>query len=351
MKLKTSIFTLWLSAAVFTAANAEAPKGYYNSCENLGGRNLLSELQDVIDNHHNVGYDGLWDVYADSDVRDNGTIWDMYSTKQWVFGKSKCGNYKSVGDCYNREHSMPKSWFSEGSPMKSDAFHVYPTDGKVNGQRSNYPYGECEGGKNLGTYNGVTALGRLGRSTFEGYSGTVFEPIDEYKGDFARTYFYMAARYNDKISSWKSDMLAHNSYPAFSSWAVKLLLKWHRQDPVSEKERDRNDAVYKHQKNRNPFIDHPEMAEYIWGDKSDQRWSSTSSNLPELNAAGEIKVIPTISGVEISVSDDARIPVAIYSVDGTCRFNGHAAGHTSFSLPRGIYIINANGTAHRISVK
>lgn len=332
------------------SAHAVEPAGYYTPCENKGGSSLLSALCEKVGPHTVISYDGLLDLYKTSDVYPDGKIWDMYSTKHWTAGNT-CGGYKRIGDCYNREHSMPKSWFNDAKPMYSDAFHLYPTDGKVNGQRSNYPYGECEGGKNLGTHNGVTALGRLGRSTFEGYSGTVFEPIDEYKGDFARTYFYMAARYNDKISSWKSDMLAHNSYPAFSSWAVKLLLKWHRQDPVSEKERDRNDAVYKHQKNRNPFIDHPEMAEYIWGDKSDQRWSSTSSNLPELNAAGEIKVIPTISGVEISVSDDARIPVAIYSVDGTCRFNGHAAGHTSFSLPRGIYIINANGTAHRISVK
>ena len=107
MKLKTSIFTLWLSAAVFTAANAEAPKGYYNSCENLGGRNLLSELQDVIDNHHNVGYDGLWDVYADSDVRDNGTIWDMYSTKQWV--KANAATTKTSATATTANTPCPKA--------------------------------------------------------------------------------------------------------------------------------------------------------------------------------------------------------------------------------------------------
>ena len=121
-------------------------------------------------------------------------------------------------------------------------------------------------------------LGRLGTSTFPGYSGTVFEPDDEYKGDFARTYFYMAACYNDKISSWTSGehggkVMAGNNYPVFKTWVVELLMKWHRQDPVSEKETDRNDAVYAHQRNRNPFIDHPELADYIWGDKKDQSWN------------------------------------------------------------------------------
>lgn len=151
--------------------------------------------------------------------------------------------------------------------MMSDAFHIYPTDGKVNGQRSNYPYGECANGTFLPSNGSVRPLGKLGASTFPGYSGTVFEPDDQYKGDFARSYFYMAARYNSRISTWHKDMMAGNNYPCFSTWALNLLLKWHRQDPVSDKETARNDAVYGHQHNRNPFIDHPELVEFIWGDK------------------------------------------------------------------------------------
>ena len=280
-------FNLWLAviaAGIFGALPgwAEAPAGYYSTCEGKKGAALLSALCDKIGPHTNVGYDGLWNVYKTSDVRPNGKVWDMYSTKQWTVGQQKCGNYKYVGDCINREHSMPKSWFSEGQPMKSDAFHVYPTDGKVNGQRSNYPYGECAGGTTLPPNGNVVALGRLGRSTFAGYSGTVFEPDDEYKGDFARTYFYMAACYNDKIAGWNSDMLAGNRYPAYTTWAVNLLLKWHRQDPVSQKEIDRNDAVYAHQHNRNPFIDHPEMAEHIWGTDKETGWSSTGTAKPSI---------------------------------------------------------------------
>ncbi|MCH5325917.1 MAG: endonuclease [Duncaniella sp.] len=278
------LISQFISAAIglliATSAGAEAPAGYYSTCEGKKGAELLSALCNKISTHTNVGYDGLWNVYTTSDVRANGRVWDMYSTKEWVVGQQHCGNYSNVGDCINREHSMPQSWFNEGSPMKSDAFHIYPTDGKVNGQRSNYPYGECAGGTTLASNNGVKALGRLGKSTFAGYSGTVFEPDDEYKGDFARSYFYMAACYNNKISDWKSDMLAGNSYPVFTQWTINLLLKWHRQDPVSPKEINRNEAVYAHQHNRNPFIDHPEMAEHIWGNNTTTGWSENNTPTP-----------------------------------------------------------------------
>ena len=253
-------------------ANAAEPDGYYSKCEGKTGDALLKALYQTITNHTTVSYNGLWNVYKTSDVYPGeNKIWDMYSTKHWSFSE-KCGSYSGVGSCYNREHSFPKSWFNDASPMVSDAFHIYPTDGKVNGQRSNFPYGECANGTTLSSGNGVKALGKLGTSTFSGYSGKVFEPVDEYKGDFARSYFYMAACYNDRISSWKSDMLSNDSYPCFKSWAINLLLKWHRQDAVSKKELDRNEVVYGYQKNRNPFIDHPELVEYIWGNKKGVAW-------------------------------------------------------------------------------
>lgn len=300
--MRKYIFSLLALASI--AAMAEAPAAYYQSCIGKSGASLLSQLCSVVGNHTNVGYDGLYEVYKTSDVYPDGSIWDMYSTKHWSFS-SKCGNYSSVGDCYNREHSLPKSWFKEASPMKSDAFHVYPTDGKVNGQRSNYPYGECSGGTTLSAPSGIKALGRLGTSTFSGYSGKVFEPADEYKGDFARTYFYMAAAYNDKIKGWNSDMLAQNSYPVFNSWAINLLLKWHRQDPVSQKEIERNEAVYAHQNNRNPFIDHPELAEHIWGDKSTTAWSGSDQSEPVISLPVDNSTIDfgtTATGYSVSRS-------------------------------------------------
>lgn len=289
-----------LTVMTALVASAAEPDGYYTSCENKSGANLLKALNAKVGNHTVVGYDGLWNLYKTSDITPNGKLWDMYSTKEWPTGSQRCGNYKLVGDCVNREHSFPKSWFNDAKPMYSDAFHLYPTDGKVNGQRSNFPYGECANGTTLPSNGSVKALGRLGTSTFPGYTGKVFEPVDEYKGDFARSYFYMAAAYNDKIASWHSDMLAGNSYPAFSGWAVELLLKWHRMDPVSKKELDRNEAVYQAQKNRNPFIDHPELAEHIWGDKKNQAWSLTISAEPQI-----------VTPVNASTVDFGKVAVSI----------------------------------------
>lgn len=327
------ILAIAITSAAALSASADAAKGYYSSCEGKTGRALLQQLEDVVGPHKNVGYDGLWAVYRTSDAYpEDGTIWDMYSTKHWKFGSAQCGNYKNVGDCYNREHSMPKSWFSEAQPMKSDAFHVYPTDGKVNGQRSNFPYGECSGGTTLPANGSVKALGRLGNSTFPGYSGKVFEPVDEYKGDFARTYFYMAAAYNSRISSWSSPMLAGNSYPAYTTWAVNLLLKWHRQDPVSEKERNRNDAVEKHQNNRNPFIDNPEMAEYIWGDKQGLPWHEGAAGqaailLPAPGAAADLGV--TAVGVPRSATIDLRGAGLTENVTASVAGNGFSVSPAS----------------------
>lgn len=261
---------------------AAEPSGYYTSCENKSGKALLQALNDRISTHTTLSYKSLNTYYPTTDAYPDGKLWDIYSTKHWN-PSEKCGNYSKIGDCYNKEHSFPKSWFDDKSPMYSDLHHLYPTDGKVNGQRSNFPYGECANGTYLPSQGGIKPLGRLGSSTFPGYSGKVFEPDDEYKGDLARTYFYMAACYYDRISSWSSDMLAGNQYPAFKSWAIELLLKWHRQDPVSDKEIARNEAVSGFQKNRNPFIDHPELAEHIWGNRQNELWTSTGVIKPEIN--------------------------------------------------------------------
>lgn len=155
---------------------------------------------------------------------------------------------------------MPNSWWGgTQDTMYTDLFHLIPTDKYVNNTRGNNCFGEVSSPTH--TFgNG----GKMGPCSFAGYSGTVFEPVDEYKGDFARNYFYLATRYENKINTWTSDMLAGNSYPVFTTWAVNLLLKWSHQDPVSQKEVNRNNAIYGIQHNRNPFIDHPEWIDVIW---------------------------------------------------------------------------------------
>lgn len=329
--LKGAVLALALASTA--VAFAAEPAGYYSTCENKSGAALLSALCKKVGPHTNVGYNGLLSLYKTSDVYPDGTIWDMYSTKHWKPGTT-CGNYKKVGDCYNREHSFPKSWFNDAQPMYSEAFHIYPTDGKVNGQRSNFPYGECAKGTTLPSNGNVKALGRLGDCTFPGYSGTVFEPDDQYKGDFARSYFYMAAAYNDQIAGWNSKMLAGNSYPVFSSWAINLLLKWHREDPVSQKELDRQEVVYGAQHNRNPFIDHPELAEYIWGNKKGQNWSTSISADPAFLLPTDGSTVDfgvTAVGLArtkaVTVKAEGLKEAISVSVSGT----GFAAGTTSIA--------------------
>ncbi len=270
------VYLSLLLAFAITASFAQIPAGYYDSATGTG-ETLKTQLFNIISSHNNIGYNGLWELYKFSDIdhyyENDGTILDMYSENptgadsyNYTPGSDQCGNYSGEGSCYNREHSFPKSWFNDASPMYSDAFHIYPTDGKVNGERSNYPYGEVSN-PSWTSLNGS----KLGPCSYPGYSGTVFEPIDEFKGDLARTYFYMATCYEDKISGWSSAVLNGTSYPCYTSWFIDMLLEWNAQDPVSQREIDRNNDIYYGdtngdyaQGNRNPYIDHPEWVECVW---------------------------------------------------------------------------------------
>ena len=301
-------FFLTLSCmAVVTAAIARDPKpcpsNYYANALNKSDQALLTALYNIISDHTNIGYDGLWNAYEDTDTDSRGYLIDMYSTYDKYTYSDKCGSYSAIGDCINREHSVPKSWWGGSKQAQySDIFNIVPTDGYVNNQRSNYPYGVCEGGTRL-TNGQYVAKGRMGYSTRDGYSGRVFEPDDEYKGDFARAYFYMATCYNNVISNWTqsggSAFFAGNSYPVFTTYAIDLLMEWHRLDPVSEKETTRNCYAHSWQDNRNPFIDHPELAEHIWGNKQGQPWTGGGSTVttPVLTqpASGEVINVGTIA--------------------------------------------------------
>ncbi len=244
---------------------SQVPPGYYNSANGLSGSELHQALHNIIDDHDTQFYSSLWNAFEDTDKKPNGKVWDMYSDVpggsppyQFTFYSDQCGNYGGEGDCYNREHSFPRSWFGgDVYPMYSDLFHMYPTDGYVNGKRGNFPYGEVSNAS-WTSMNGS----KLGNNTYPGYGGTVFEPIDGYKGDFARTYFYMAARYLGEDNGWPGSPMVDGSQP--EEWALNMLFDWHNDDPVDPKESVRNDAVYDIQDNRNPFIDHPEYVDAIW---------------------------------------------------------------------------------------
>ena len=247
-------------ALALMSANATIPPGYYSSIDGKRGQDLKNAVHALLKNHTVMTYSSLWYHFQSTDCRldNHSQVWDMYSNITRYFRGS------SAVSGMNREHSFPKSWWG-GTQVDAytDLNHLYPSDGDANLAKNNYPLGEVS---TASFNNGCTKVG----TPVAGQGGgcaTVFEPDDEYKGDFARTYFYMATCYQDY--TWKyTYMVTNSSWLTLNQWSINLLLKWSRQDPVSDKEVARNEAVYKIQNNRNPFIDNPTLAEYIWGDHS-----------------------------------------------------------------------------------
>ena len=287
MKIKT----LLIVGLLFSVANifAQIPTGYYDGTAGLSGSALKTKLSSIISSGHQTkSYDALDDEYPNSDkdsyYEKDGTVLDIYSenpteTDPYVyqFGVKKCGNYKIEGDCYNKEHIFPQGYFNKASPMVSDIHHIVPTDGKVNGMRSNFPFGNVGSSVSYTSKNGS----KLGTSNSVNYSGKVFEPINEFKGDVARMIFYFATRYEAKLKDFDAnDILTNTSFPGIQSWELEVLKQWHTQDPVSQREIDRNNAAYTYQGNRNPFIDHQEYVAQIWGTTTpDTENPSTPTNL------------------------------------------------------------------------
>ena len=332
-------FSLIIIFALFIFnIKAQPPVGYYNSAIGLTGAPLKTALYNIIKGHTVQSYP-LWEWYDNTDLRTDGKIWDIYTDNCiFTYSTDQCGSYSNICDCYNNEHSFPKSWFGDVSPMNSDIFHIYPTDGKVNGMRSNYPYGESTNGTVYGN-------SKLGNCTYPGYTGTVFEPSDEYKGDLARTYFYMVTRYENIVAGWETDdpngdaMLDGTSFPCFEPWALSLLLKWNTQDTVSQKEINRNNAIYTTvQHNRNPYIDHPEWVTSIWGPAS-----SVSENFNNISVS--IFPNPAVNYVHINLNltNNTNYELSLFNSDGTnifTKYKNNREEEIDFSgLPDGVYIV------------
>jgi endonuclease I len=330
-------YTLLLILMLPIAMWAQPKAGYYNAAVGKTEAALRTSLKTIISYGHSVtSYSGLWTAYGTTDINPaTGKIWDMYSNCSFTWKTDQNSGYTGP-ECtnYNREHSIPQSWFNEASPMVSDAFHVYPTDSKVNGIRSNDPFGEV-GSATITTGNGS----KSGSSSFAGYSGTVFEPIDVYKGDFARTYFYMATRYAGACENWSGGVFS-SSFLGLNAYARDLFLKWHRQDPVSTKEINRNNAVESVQNNRNPFIDYPELAEYIWGNKKGQAWSLTSG-IDELKIAFSISPNPVETELVVK-TDEMDLHYSIYNLSGQLLKENSLGAIRSISvdnLDNGMYLL------------
>lgn len=305
--MKNTLLLLLLTF-LFKISFSQPLVGYYNSANGLSGYTLKSALSNIITNGHiPKSYNNLYNGYQNTDsdwfYDNDGSVLDVYSeipsgvdSFYYNHNSQTCGNYSGEGDCYNREHLIPQSIFNSSMPMYSDIHFVIPTDGYVNGQRSNLPFGEVAN-PSWTSVNGS----KKGNNTFSAfYSGQVFEPIDEFKGDVARSLLYFATRYENNVTSWTyNNVFDGTTTQVYTDWFINLLLSWHENDPVSAREISRNNACYSYQGNRNPYIDSAQYVELIWG-KSDIIKPTSPLNLTVSNISTDSAVLTWNSSFDSS---------------------------------------------------
>jgi endonuclease I len=347
--MKHLIYIAMLCSAMLLA---QAPTGYYSTANGLTGYALKTELSNIITNGYNERtYGELLTLYQTSDIdvyyENDNTILDMYSERptaadsySYAFNNN-CGNVGNTeGVCYNREHIFPQGFFNSQLPMRSDAHHVIPTDGFVNGQRSNFPFGKVGG--NPATFSNGS---KRGASITPGFSGSVFEPIDEFKGDIARALFYISTRYEDVslYNGWGSHTSGNDPRDGsinrwYEQWYVDLLLDWHALDPVSQKEIDRNNAIFAFQANRNPFVDNP-----IW---ITQIWTSMSVPSGSLFPTLRDTFVDVDNSGSATVGDRIDYTYSFVNLGSTTLFNITAvADFGTFATPGSVSSLAANQTS------
>ena len=250
---------------------AQDLNSYYRRASGKATAELKAALKTIIANHTTLGYGNLWGAYENVDYIEGKTndagqykVFDYYSDKAFYFN----GDSTSVSGM-NKEHVAPKSWWGGSTkiPVGNDLIQVIPSEAGANSAKSNYPLGVVVG---TPSYPSSGVSNTRVKTGHDANGDMVFEPCDEYKGDFARIYFYVATCYPDVAWEERTDAVVsfvQEDYPTLKPAITPMLLQWHRQDPVSEWEKTRINRVYEVQSNRNPFVDFPELAEYIWGDK------------------------------------------------------------------------------------
>ena len=254
---------LFLLLTVSSLICAQIPAGYYYQAHGKTGAELKTALHNIIKEasmlKYGRGEGATWEGFFYTDQNPDGSVFDMYSNETRYFN-----GFNGI-DGMHIEHSLPNSWWGgiKNNAYK-DLYHLYPADATMNMSKSNNPLGEVSGTPIRD--NGLSKMGKNGFGNT--YTGNCFEPADIYKGDFARSYFYIATAYEDYASLWNSPMMQNNTWPVWQSWALQLLMEWNKNDLKSTREEERAEAVYKIQGNRNPFIDYPDLVDYIWGDKT-----------------------------------------------------------------------------------
>lgn len=343
---------------VSVVLSAQVPATYYQNAANKKGYALRYALHTIVKNHTSLSYSDLWDAFYTTDRNpSNQKVWDIYSDNPggstayyFNFGTDQCGNYSSEGDCYNREHSIPKSWFNDAAPMYTDLFHIYPTDGWVNNKRGNMPLGEVSN-PSWSSTNGS----KIGPCVTAGHSGTVFEPNDAYKGDLARSYLYFTVCYMDKNLGYEQSMFSDGS---LQPWALAMLIRWHNEDPVSQKEIDRNNAVYALQHNRNPFVDFPELVGKIFGSDSVNVFNPTGVEDWNLSTRCQVYPNPAREQVNVVLPLEMTEPMVFQLLNMTGQVMLQETREPSdihtldiSSLPQGVYILRAQSDNYFVNRK
>ena len=323
-------FFIFLSLAVF----AQIPAGYYDAAIGKKQAELKTALHLIIMKATPPGYgsgaSSTWGAFPKTDVRpEDGTVWDMYTSNHVAF------NGTSAASGMNIEHSLANSWWGGTTGQTyNDLFNLNPSNSSANSSKGSWPIAVVDG---TTTYsNGVIKVGKS--SSRPGGIIDAWEPADEYKGDFARSYMYMVTSYEDFSSKWTGNsvnQLDNNTYPVFEQWTVDLFLKWCAQDPVSQKEIDRNNAVYKIQGNRNPYIDYPLMAEYVWGKLTAVPFSPDGNvTFPYLNSPSGGATLD-FGKVVYQHTDTASVFIKASNLTGdlSLAFSGTDASRFSVNLP------------------
>jgi len=353
MRKRLLLLTVLMTALCNCWAQGPNNSGtYYKNANGLKGAALKTALAGIINPHHSLGYDGLYEAYKKTDTRPDGYVRDWYSNvTNYRHVTDKAGSYKNEGDCYNREHTVPQSWFEShgsGAIIKCDVVHVVPSDGKINGMRSNNPFGE------VSTIKGQSANGysKWGPCKTAGYTNTVFEPNDEIKGDIARIYFYMATCYESLAPSWGNSVFTGSKHNPFSQWTYDMLLRWAKQDPIDEVEIARNNAVYETQQNRNPFVDYPGLEDYVWGSKIGQAFSY--DNYDGAGSGTEITTVamPVISPDEGTYYESVDVTITCATEGADIYYTTDGGEASEQSIPyEGTFTLTENATIKAVAIK
>ena len=350
MKTRRFLTTLLVFTLALNLAWAQAPNNsgtYYANADGKKGEALKTAMFNIIKiTSAGWSYDGLREAYKTTDKRSDGYLRDWYSNAtSYTPGSAFSGGTSAEGQGYNREHLVPQSWFKEASPMKSDIFHVVPSDAKINNYRGSDPLGEV-GSSFTASKNDYSKWGKA-RSGL-GYSGDVFEPNDEVKGDIARAYFYMVTCYEDKISNWNSSGKSYyvfdgNTYPGLTSWCLQMLMRWSSLDPVDDIEIARNNEIAKKQ-NRNPFIDYPGLEEYIWGTKTSEAFSYDNY---EGSSSGKQYVTMAFSPTSVTITEGDTFAAPTLTMSPSGLAVSYSSSNTSVATVNsstGAVTIKATGT-------